>query len=117
MEKEPIKDNPKEPIRKESIRFISLADAKNKSDVEQEIISQINYGNIISKQFVFDIKKASKEIYPNLTKVMAMLSYGDLVGASDEITKLSTELLPQDIKDKYIPLLNINLKPPVNYGL
>jgi hypothetical protein len=117
MEKEPIKDNPKEPIRKESIRLITLADAKNKSDVEQEIISNINYGIKLSKEFNFDVKKASKEIYPNLTKVMAMLSYGDLVGASDEITNLSTEVLPQDIKDKYIPLLNINLKPPVNYGL
>lgn len=109
MEKEPIKDNPKEPVK--PIRYISLQD-KNKSDVEQIIISQIKYGNIISKQFNFDIKKASLEIYPNFTKVMAMLSYGDLVGASDEITKLNA--LPQEIKDKYIPLLNVNFNPTLN---
>lgn len=108
MEKELIKDN--------ALRYISFEDV-NKSDGEQIIISQIKYGNIISKQFNFDIKKASKEIYPHLTKVMAMLSYGDLVGASDEIIGLSTDVLPQDIKDKYIPLLNVSFKPKtVNYG-
>lgn len=110
MEKEPIKDNPKEPIKEKPIRFISLADTKNKTDEEQVIISKINYGISLSKQFNFDVKKASKEIYPHLTKVMAMLSYGDLVGASDEITGLSTEQLPQILKDKYISLLNLSFK-------
>ena len=103
-------DNPKEPIKRNPIRFISYADSKNKTDDEQIIISKINYGISLSKQFNFDVKNASKEIYPHLTKVMAMLSYGDLVGASDEIIGLSTDVLPLTLKDKYIPLLNLSFK-------
>lgn len=72
MEKD-YTDNPKEPINNDVLRYISLEDI-NKSDEEQIIISQINYGNIISKQFNIDIKKASMEIYPNFTNVMTLLS-------------------------------------------